>query len=518
MKSLLTSFSKVELRILSLGIICLVMASIFSEGYYHLDEHYQILEFASSYLGLTKEYEMPWEWHEQMRPSFQPWIAITVHKILYGSGDTSPFHVAFVLRLLSAGLALFTTLLLHRSFSHFYEGWQKKWLLAFGFFVWFMPYLMVRFSSENWGAMLFFIGLSLSFSPRLNTRKWLLIGLLLALSFYVRFQMVFAIMGLIGYLFYSKKITISSCWSILTGVIFGLTLMISMDCLYYDAWVFTPWNYFEQNILLDKAATFGVDPWWMYFGWFFDEARMPISLLIFYGVYLLYKRKSLNVFSWIWIPFLLGHFIVGHKELRFLFPMVYLIPFALTETTTLLAYFKNKRIFKKVILIGLGVMNLGLLLYACFMPAKSFVRMYQHFNSRIEQDAVVFAAAHYHCDWTYGLHYYMPDDLNYIFKDTTQLLERINDKPHYIYFKTSQKEQFLPYLGDSITATIPNWVYSFNYNGWVNRESNYVLYEFKEKGLSNDKIRSSPSNFTSYAPALNLLEKMTDGEHKELEK
>jgi phosphatidylinositol glycan class B len=370
---------------------------------------------------------------------------------------------------------------MYRSFSQYYQEWQKKWLLAFGFFVWFMPYLMVRFSSENWGAMLFFIAVALIFNQSsISLRKWIFIGFLLAISFFIRFQMVFAIMGLLGYLFYTKRLVISNSWMIVSGALLGLSAMVFLDYLYYDTFVFTPWQYFDQNILQDKAATFGVDPWWMYFGWFFDEARMPISLLIFYGFIRLVKRKELNVMSWVLLPFVLGHFLVGHKELRFLFPMVYLIPFAAAESIYLLSFWKNKLAIRKIVLSALIIMNLGLLLFICFIPAKPFIQVYHQLNTRIEPNAVVFAAAHESSEWNYPLHYYMPQEMIFLPKDSSQSFARINDLPHYVFIKKSQRHEFSLYLGDSICATIPNWMYSMNFNGWVDREKNFLIYRLKE--------------------------------------
>jgi phosphatidylinositol glycan class B len=43
-----------------------------SQGYFHPDEYFQTVEFASYKLGVTAQAELPWEFAERMRPFLQP--------------------------------------------------------------------------------------------------------------------------------------------------------------------------------------------------------------------------------------------------------------------------------------------------------------------------------------------------------------------------------------------------------------------------------------------------------------
>ena len=47
----------------------------FSEGYYHFDEHFQIIEFANYKLQNIEAKDLPWEFTYQMRSGFHPFIA-----------------------------------------------------------------------------------------------------------------------------------------------------------------------------------------------------------------------------------------------------------------------------------------------------------------------------------------------------------------------------------------------------------------------------------------------------------
>lgn len=46
-----------------------------SDGYYHADEHYQLIEFAGKILGTHQPEELAWEYNARLRPALQPTIA-----------------------------------------------------------------------------------------------------------------------------------------------------------------------------------------------------------------------------------------------------------------------------------------------------------------------------------------------------------------------------------------------------------------------------------------------------------
>ena len=49
------------------SIVILVLTSVFSLGYFHFDEHFQILEFALLKLNLTTAGNLPWEYQSQIQ-------------------------------------------------------------------------------------------------------------------------------------------------------------------------------------------------------------------------------------------------------------------------------------------------------------------------------------------------------------------------------------------------------------------------------------------------------------------
>ncbi len=468
-------------KVFFVAALFIMLAAIFSEGFYHLDEHYQILEFASYKLGISGYEDMPWEFREHMRPTVQPWIAYFTHQLLGFLGNENPLLVAMTLRVFSGILALITVIAMFKTFGRHYKG--KNHIILFGvtLLLWFNPYLFVRFSSENWGGMLFFIATAilLKNKPIKGNYLWLA-GAMLGISFFIRFQMAFAILGLVGYLVYYKRTSTKGLIKIAISGFFAICFMVLLDYLYYEKLVFTPWEYFKHNILLEKAASFGVEPWWMYFGWLIEEALLPVALPIIYGLYQLLKNKELSVLNWIWIPFALGHFFVGHKELRFLFPMVYLVPYAIVEAwQKITIHLRTDIILVKVALVAILSWNFGLFVYTSVTPAKSFVKMYSEIAKNVEPNAVVYLASQKNEEWNYPLKYYLNPSINIIRADSNVSLVKVDNRPHYVWIKKSENQLSQKFVGDSVTATIPQWLYLFDFNGWVGREKNFVLYQLK---------------------------------------
>ena len=321
-----TRWSWRALLIAGLGVY--TIAAFASEGYYHLDEHFQLLEFANYKLGATPAADLPWEFQAQIRPTLQPVIALEVIKSLRAIGMKNPFTQALMLRLLSGWLAILVFARVSRTTTRAFASESRgKLLLATAIFVWFMPYLSVRFSSENWSALALLTGISLlpmserdDNAPRV---RHLMAGLLLGLSLVFRFQIAFALLGIAAWLIARRQVRWTGVVALLVGGAVAVAIGTATDSWFYGHFVFTPWRYFDANILQGKAAEFGVSPSWFYLPAFLLAAVPPISILLVLlagcGAY----RTRAHAMTWAFASFALGHVIVGHKELRFLFPMAF---------------------------------------------------------------------------------------------------------------------------------------------------------------------------------------------------
>src|SRR5690606_2039502 len=93
-------------NLIYLSILIHIIAAWFSVGFYHPDEHYQIIEFANYKLGGIPATELPWEFPAEMRPAFQPLMAYIIFKIA-GLFTSDAYILAFILRLISGLASLF---------------------------------------------------------------------------------------------------------------------------------------------------------------------------------------------------------------------------------------------------------------------------------------------------------------------------------------------------------------------------------------------------------------------------
>ena len=195
--------------LLILGALLCVIAAWYTIGYHHPDEHFQIWEFAHYKMGRIPASCLPWEFPAQMRPGLQPFLAYSVILTFEALGLTDPFLQVFFTRLVCGLAALWVywswTKWLSKDFTNPHSlRWMRLGLLFF----WLMPYLNVRFSSENTSAICFFGGLLLLLttmdgSPGRKPIGLITAGVLRGLSFFFRYQIAFAGVGLGAWLLHS---------------------------------------------------------------------------------------------------------------------------------------------------------------------------------------------------------------------------------------------------------------------------------------------------------------------------
>ena len=366
--------TKFEKSIFIFALVWYLITAYFSNGYYHADEHYQIIEFAKLKLGTNIPSDLSWEYHEQIRSTIQPALCFVILKSLHLISITDPYIQALLLRILTCLFAVFT--ISYFSFSckkHIHsKNWNTFYFLSF--FIWFLPFINVRFSSETYSGLLFLIAISIILRERNSSRHFIIIGILLGLSFIFRFQTIALTFGIIAWLMFVKKTPINKCLFLFIGFSTSVVIGVIIDCWFYNNFVLTAWKYFYSNIVNDVASNFGTSPWYYYFYYIFRYSFFPIGIAILLSFILLLTKQPKSIFIWAVIPFIILHSIIPHKELRFLFPIVLLIPVFL-----MLAFqeIKNQTEYSSLILkrsvsfllISLGVINLIGLTVASTKPA-----------------------------------------------------------------------------------------------------------------------------------------------------
>lgn len=316
-----------ERPLLLLAALWYIITAWFSTGYLHGDEHYQIIEFAGSFAGWNRPEDLAWEHAARIRPALQPILAYLFLSATEWSGLSDPFIQAFLLRAISGLLAVFIVHRMWRTVRHHLAPELHTAFLALTLFLWFMPMLSVRFSSENWSGMLLLPVLSAAMAGRGSARDLFRMGVLLGLAFQFRYQVALCAVGLFAWYAFVQR---AHRQHLVMGV-FGFLIVFAagllVDRWYYGEWVVAPWNYLHTNLVEGRAAEYGITPWYQYVYLIFRFAFFPVGIVILLatmmGLYL-ERRKPL---AWAFLPFLLAHTALAHKELRFVFPLVPWVPY-----------------------------------------------------------------------------------------------------------------------------------------------------------------------------------------------
>jgi GPI mannosyltransferase 3 len=470
-----------------------VVTAWFSVGYNHPDEHFQILEFCNYKMGFSPASALPWEFAKQCRSGLQPFIAYYIAKPLYILGLYNPFTVAFLLRLL-IGIASWciTCRLVWQLLGEFVTEKGKKLFVWCSMLLWFVPYLGVRFSPENFSALLFLLSCSLLLQLQQNnipTRKRILLliitGLALGFCFSVRLQMAFAMVGIAIWLLFIKKWQWKEWVLIAFSAIIAIGISTVIDHWLYGNWVFTPYNYYYVNIVQHAAAKFGVFPWWWYIQRFIEAAIPPISIVLLIAFLYGATCKPIHLLTIACLAFIIGHCAIGHKEMRFLFPMAFPFIFiAAVGIDRMLLQFQHKKVYDWILNI-LIAMNIAVLIYKAFTPAEEAVAYYAYLYKPLSQPNTIVINNPYRYSKV-NVNFYRPHTAEVIVPDSSNDISGIIDttkgKTIY-YFSNTLTPDVKPgnFELKKVYSLIPDWVLKHNINDWESRSHIWSIYLVEPK-------------------------------------
>ena len=311
------------------GIFALVcghfLAAYFSFGYHHPDEHFQILEWAHYFIGLSPDAShLPWEFSSQIRPWFQPMLHAIFMKAAVILGIYNPFDLAFFFRLIYAALNIWSLISLWNYFQKKYEL-STKWFLLTSL-LWFFPYIHVRTSSENLAGIFLSFALLALVKNQNSLRNFFHAGLLFGFAFLARYQIALGLIGLGIVLLITDRGFRKKHALLILGFLLPLGLGVLLDRWGYGNWVFTPYQYFKVNLVDHVADRYNPYPWYQYLVWII-QLNPFISLPLFYGVVRFSIKNKLNVFTGFLLSFFILHCFITNKEYRFLLPILNIAPF-----------------------------------------------------------------------------------------------------------------------------------------------------------------------------------------------
>lgn len=314
-----------------------------SVGWLHPDEYYQTLEFAGQRLGLVPKERLAWEYAAEMRPWMQPlaYAAVMMGGAFLGLGYSA--YSMLLCRILSSLVGLVSAWGIARSFVPRNKAdqilWWSWWMVGP-----FAAFFHARTSSENLAAscLTFAMIPMLRMWPTLGVEKGVGEGpqesrtplvltttMYLALGFgcAVRYQMLLFVAGVFLWGVLRGRWRDHLVGGILGGGAVALLSLI-LDRVGYGHWVVAPYRYYLENIFYDKASQFGVSPFWGYWT-ALQQATGPFAATLIVGVFARFLILNLgHPVAWGAIVFVLGHCLIAHKELRFLFPLLPLLTWA----------------------------------------------------------------------------------------------------------------------------------------------------------------------------------------------
>lgn len=377
-----------------------LVAGVMSVGFYDMDEHFQVMEFLSYKLGRTPVGNLAPEFLELDRSWMQPTLYEGIARFWMALGVRAPSVWACSMRIFSAivgwaslvGLSLCAyPWLTVPGLPEQSKKWRERAVLMMTF-LYCMPYIHARTSSENLGGSFFFLAVALLFIAGLNPGKmlgnsnssrftqlsWsssLGIGCLLGLSFTCRYQMGFMILGFVLWCALAARVEIKKLMGMALGGALMVALEVVLDWRGFGVWTFAPWNYLRVAVLEGKAAKTGEFPWWYYFEFLKNDVPILGNLLAG-GVIIAWLRYPTHILTLSTAPFFIAHVFLAHKEPRYLFPMVSGVPILFTlgwkylsdRFSQMKAFELTKPVLRIVFFILLAINGAGLVV-ATLKPA-----------------------------------------------------------------------------------------------------------------------------------------------------
>jgi len=475
------SFNKKQFLIL--GLLFHLVAAFFSYGVHHSDELFQVFEFAGYKLGLNQARDLPWEFHEKMRSGIEPLFVFCITHLCHLIHLNNPFLIALVLRLLVSLVSFYAVFCLLQFFEKEISDPKLKNRLWFlGSLFWCLPYFHARLSSENVSTTLFIFGFLLTLkNARISNSgiKLITAGLLMSVAFLCRFQISFMIAGLFAWLIFIEKIQFLKIFFIVFGSLLALLLGLFVDHWMYGEWTLSWWNYLDLNLFKHAAAQFGEQPVYYFFTESLAQLLPPFSVLFIFLFFVFWFRFKMHVLTWITVPFIFLHFFIGHKELRFLFPILNFLPLITVFALTTLSAKYTKFFQSKLLIRSFLVMNTSALFIFSLTPADNVSHILKVIYDLSDQKELVLV---YEDQNPYN----NSGSLNY-FKNKAVISlkkDQLNDslaagKNLYYFSEKLNVSDTIRVQGISfkkVYSKFPAWLVHFNYNNWLER-AGFSIYK-----------------------------------------
>lgn len=385
------------------AIFVYVVTAIFSLGYHNADEHFQIVEFALYKMGINQPETLAWEFAAQLRPGFQPFLAFLFLKTFQVFGITDPFTQMSIIRLCIGQFCLVVSLLGLKALlpSIKEEGLLQPYIFLTPL-LWFMPYLSVRFSSENLSGILFFLAFVLVLMRRnpqsgsiIYKVPWIIIGLIFGLAFESRYQTGIMIAGFMLWLIFLGEKKGKPLLLLASGFILALGIGMLADRWLYGVWC-VPFYNITSMLLSMSGPDFGNQPWYFLFQEVFMNGGFVVGFVLLFCLFFFWVKHFKNPVTWITLPFFVFYLLIPYKEIRFLFPIAFLVPFIViysSQDFLVLSYKYMHPLVRKIgyysiVFVFLLANSIFIFLFA-FKPADPDTSAIAHIDKQYDPEDII---------------------------------------------------------------------------------------------------------------------------------
>ncbi|HUP58503.1 MAG TPA: hypothetical protein VM598_13685 [Bdellovibrionota bacterium] len=396
-----------------------LVAAWYSAGFYQSDEHFQVLEFLQQRLSGADPEGLAVEFHRAMRSWVQPGILYLVSRPFEWVGIENPFHWALAFRLFSAAWGWLATMAMAAaSYRFFRDSARRQLVLLLSALLWFLPVLHARPSSENWGGTAFFLGLAwLSLAARgpgpasrvIESAVFGIGGFLFGLAFEFRYQTAFMALGAVAWWIVHGGARTRQLLGLFLGGSLALAIGLLAGRWGYGFWTISPWNYIEFNLIEGRVGASDTGPVWDFFRLTTTETWPGLGIMAFLAYLVACIRSPKHPFVWATLPLVVVHHLIGHKELRFLFPVAHALPVLIPLALERVYPFRNG--FVRFASGFLLVWNLVALNTLCLIPAWQGIELYQAIYRDSDRPLFYFGTEDPYLVLGIPLRFYRPPDL-----------------------------------------------------------------------------------------------------------
>jgi hypothetical protein len=312
-------------QLLILGFIVRLCSVIFSKGFGWHDDHFLIIEPAQNWADGFDNNWIPSDAHPDTQPQGHSFFYIGIHfyffKICSLLHINDPQTKMFLVRLFHA---LWSLVMIKYAYKIAEQYADKKAAWYTGIFItffWFTPFTSVRNLVEFVCVPPFLMAIYILKKDLFNPKNFIAAGLYLGLAFSIRFQTLFIAAG-VGLALLIYRCSFKNIFLLMIS--FFAIVFLTQGLIDYLIWKrpFAEFSsYVEYNV--NNASSYGTDNWHMYFDLIFGMLIPPLSLVLFAGYFITWKKMPL--LFWPALLYLAFHTYFPNKQERFIMTVLPLI-------------------------------------------------------------------------------------------------------------------------------------------------------------------------------------------------